>query len=213
LPPTTYFELASLSRGASPASQDFAATFERGRVVVAVVADGAGGTGAGLEAAKSVLQAVKDVALGTGDAMDLRVWPQTLAAVDARLLASKAGGQTTAVVVACDAKRAICSSVGDSMAWRLRAGHPEELTREQRRKPLLGGRALPAHSTVAQVQSGDLLLLATDGLHKYAPLPRIAAMAGSKGALAETVAKLADLPRLPSGGHPDDIGLVLIRLR
>jgi serine/threonine protein phosphatase PrpC len=213
VPLTSYYEVASLSRGAGSDSQDFAASFERGRVVVAVVVDGAGGTGGGAEAARAVVQAVSEVVAGTGDLMDLRVWPQTLAGVDAKLLACRSGGQTTGVVLATDARRAICSSVGDSMAWRIRAGSAEELTQEQRRKPLLGARALPAHSTVVQVQSSDVLLLATDGLHKYAPLERIIRVSSGKGALAETAAKLADLPRLPPGELPDDVGLVLVRVR
>ena len=73
----------------------------------------------------------------------------------------------------------------------------------QIRKPLLGsGKAVPvAFETVL----GDAtLLLATDGLLKYARRDRIAAPARSLH-LKIAVQGLTDLPRLRSGALPDDV--------
>lgn len=53
------------------------------------------------------------------------------------------------------------------------------------------------------------MLVATDGLHAYAPMAVIVEVARS-AALDDAARKLIALPRLPSGEIPDDIAVVLV---
>ena len=54
------------------------------------------------------------------------------------------------------------------------------------------------------------MLVATDGLVKYAPAARICAAARDKS-LHAAAGKLVDLVRLKSGALPDDVGVALCR--
>lgn len=80
-----------------------------------------------------------------------------------------------------------------------------ELTEAQPRKPLLGGGPVAPKTFRASVGAGDTLLLASDGLFKYARLESIAGAVHSCDALVE-------LARLPSGGFQDDVGIALISI-
>jgi serine/threonine protein phosphatase PrpC len=192
-------------------SQDRAATFRRGRVVVAVVADGAGGTSGGAAAATRVVESVKVAVEEAGELLEPRRWSRLLEELSQQL-EGQGVGQTTAVVVAADGRTLVGASVGDSAALMIHGADESELTLGQTRKPLLGGGLVEPHVFTRSLQNGDILLLATDGLVKYAPLDRICAVLRSKRLAAEAqTSALIDLVRLPSGELHDDIGLVLLR--
>lgn len=167
-----------------------------------VVADGAGGTGGGAEAAEAAIAAVGTSAIG-----DAQGWVQSLGRVDREIKL----GETTAVVCSVIGDVIVGASVGDSGAWRIEGGAIDDLTDAQRRKPLLGsGRAVAVPFT-ARLGAGTLLL-ASDGLLKYASAERIAACVG--GADLDAVAReLVDLVRLRSGALPDDVAVLLARRR
>lgn len=171
----------------------------RDRVVIAL-ADGAGGTAGGERAANAVIEAV--AAAQSDD------WISILTELE--LDPDRLGpGQTTAVVATVTRDGIRGASAGDSGAWVIRGGAIEDLTRGQQRKPLIGD-----HSVALPFQGGPLaggtLLVASDGLFRYAPADAIARVAAGPD-LAAAVRELAALVRLPSGELPDDVAVVLCR--
>jgi serine/threonine protein phosphatase PrpC len=80
---------------------------------------------------------------------------------------AQSGGQCTAVVVEISEGRVFGASVGDSGAWMLTGKTTIDLTENQHRKPLLGSdEALPMG--FGPIELSGRLLIATDGLFKYA---------------------------------------------
>lgn len=179
--------------------QDRALAVAIGDAVVLVVADGAGGTARGALAADRVVTALATCRDLPAD------WCAWLRERDRELAAL--GGQAAAVVVEVHANGRVCgASVGDCEAHVLSGDDEVELTEYQRSKPLLGdGRAEPV-AFFDIVPRGATIVLASDGLWKYAPPERVAR------ALSETdrAAALIDCARLPSGALPDDVGVVVL---
>ncbi|MHC4563676.1 MAG: protein phosphatase 2C domain-containing protein [Planctomycetota bacterium] len=176
--------------------------------VVVIVADGAGGTSGGGEAADSIVMWTKAMVSRTADLIDTEVWRCLLIDVDHQL-DSIASGQTTAVVAIVTDEAIVGASVGDSSAWLIGPDRPRDLTTQQARKPLIGsGQARPSPFTGGPLDG--TLLVATDGLINYAPRDGICA-AAQNADLRTAAEMLVNLPRLESGALPDDIGLVLCR--
>jgi hypothetical protein len=102
-------------------------------------------------------------------------------------------------------------SVGDCVAWIVGDRVVQELTATQERKPLLGsGTAVPV-AFEAPVDDSTLLV-ASDGLWKYAPRVRIAQLARQPD-LATAAREISELPRLRSGALPGDVAVLLCRRR
>ncbi|MBL8623485.1 MAG: hypothetical protein JNK64_19415 [Myxococcales bacterium] len=200
-PVATFASLVQVTP-ARGADEDRAAAVARGDGVVLALADGAGGTGGGARAADAVIAGL--IAAPTPSS-----WTDALAALDAAL--PRLGpGQATAVVVEVTAAGLRGASVGDSGAW-LVGDDLVDLTADQRRKPLLGAGATPVAFTAGPL-ADRTLVLASDGLWKYAR-PADVADAARHPDLAAAAAALLALVRLPSGGLPDDVALVLARAR
>jgi serine/threonine protein phosphatase PrpC len=181
--------------------EDRAAVFEYAEGLVAVVADGAGGLSGGARAAQAVVDAVQRA----GWAPDARTWVELLSRLDAEV----GPGETTAVVVAMGPDRMVGASVGDSGAWWFDMAGGHELTRGQRRKPLLGsGGAVPVELRLEGRRAGTLVL-ASDGLWKYVPWDRLPG--ALQRAPAEAASRLVELVRYPSGELPDDVAVVVCR--
>jgi serine/threonine protein phosphatase PrpC len=192
--------------GANGPGEDRAGIIPFGDGLVIVVADGAGGTGSGAEAADMVVQATRERILRArpGDLELVAV----LRDIDDLLAKQGNGGQAAAVVAAVTSSRVTGASVGDCGAWLIDGNDYRDLTRAQERKPLLGdGGAFPVPFGA---QVSGTLLLATDGLLKYAPSPRIC-LAARDPDLASAGDRLVSLVRLRSGDLQDDVGLVLVR--
>jgi serine/threonine protein phosphatase PrpC len=76
------------------------------------------------------------------------------------------------------------------------------------RRPLLGsGESLPV--LFEEERRGSRLLVASDGIFKYATAERICALA-MRGSVAQAANALADCVRLPSGGLHDDLAVVVV---
>jgi serine/threonine protein phosphatase PrpC len=191
--------------------QDRVDVVEHSRGTVIVVADGAGGTAGGAEAAEAVVDVVRLHADGLTDIRPATQWVSLLMRIDRDLSASIDGGQTTAVIVALSDDGLAGASVGDSSAWIIHDSGYADVTACQVRKPLLGsGMATVVPFELNQVLAGTLLV-ASDGLIKYAPAGRICETA--RGDLREAAARLIDLVRLRSGALQDDVAMVLGRRR
>jgi len=169
------------------------------------VADGAGGTGNGAVAAESLIAFVTKLSVEAASAD----WFAALCAFDDELSARPMSGQTTGIVAFIDSERVRGASLGDSSAWLIApSGGMTDLTARQRRKPLLGsGEALPVVFEAERL--GNHVLLASDGLFKYAQVDRICALA-TRGTVADAANALVDCVRLPSGAFHDDVAIVIV---
>jgi serine/threonine protein phosphatase PrpC len=100
------------------------------------------------------------------------------------------------------------ASVGDSGAWLLTGKAIVDLTENQHRKPLLGSdEALP--TAFGPVEMSGRLLIATDGLFKYAMASDIAKWAIGLP-VNDAIDKLIAGLRLRSGALQDDVAIILI---
>lgn len=185
------------------ANQDRAASFELpngGQVLV--LADGAGGMSGGTKAADAVVAAVSS-AVAAGRRGD---WASVLVEAD---LALANVGATTAIVAEVVGDAVDGASVGDSGAWLLRPHDTVDLTADQQRKPLVGsGRANPVRFS-ARLTAEDVLLIASDGLFKYAPWPDIGRVCREKH--GDPAPRLVDLARLPNDQLQDDVAVIVVR--
>ncbi len=177
------------------------------RRALTIISDGAGGIGGGKFAAEMTCslaaQIMRTVNHGTP-----ALWERCLRDVDLALAHSGTGGQCTAVIADISENVITGASVGDSGAWMLVAGEVLDLTEHQHRKPLLGSGAASPIGFSAPLVSGRLLL-ATDGLFKYASRGDIAKRAMGLS-LSDAVDALVAGLRLRSGAFQDDIAIILI---
>src|SRR5262249_43904023 len=130
------FQAAYRSIGQSGEGDDRCLALVYADRVVIAVADGAGGTGRGSEAATFLVHTVNECSC---DGMFAAV--ELLRACDMHLAHSGSGGETTAVVAVVDENGIVGASVGDSGAWIVDATTYVDLTRGQIRKPLIGSGA------------------------------------------------------------------------
>lgn len=182
--------------------QDRARVQEVGDGVVIALADGAGGTGGGSKAAQAVIDAV------FAAASQRPSWSSLLADLD-RDAVRLGGGQTTVIILSVTRTGVVGAAVGDSAAWVIRDTSIEDLTAGQLRKPLLGAGCVPS-PVGGRALEGGTLLVASDGLIKYASQASIARIA-SGADLASAALSLVDLVRLRSGELQDDVSIVLCR--
>ncbi|MEM9069852.1 MAG: hypothetical protein AAGE52_15170 [Myxococcota bacterium] len=174
----------------TPVAGDDRVHVAMGDALQVALADGAGGSSGGAEAATRAVETV-------GDAAALRALDHSIA--------SSFGGRCTAIWLTLSRSGIVHGlSVGDSEAWCQRGDDWRELTENQQRKPLVGsGKARPVEFAAA----ADLVLVASDGLTRYAK--------DIRGILSRPNAawNLVGAARLPSGGLQDDIAIVLVRRR
>lgn len=209
---TQVFETAQCVRAARRTAADHVARIPVGTGMVLVVADGAGNSSAGTAAAAAVSAHVSS-ALRTErfPLLDAGSWVRLLRTCDADVLSAGHGGETTAVALYVGDGCVVGASVGDSEAWLAASGEVRVLTGGQFRKPLVGtGGVHPVAFSCAA--SKGVLLLASDGLFKYAPADAVEALLAGDD-LESVATALAELPRLRSGTLPDDVGLVVCRFR
>lgn len=179
--------------------EDRALVRQTGGAVRIAVADGAGGTGSGAQAAQRACEFVCAQAAH-------RSWVEHLEALDTLLLPQ--GGETTLVVVEIADGQVWGASVGDSGAWLVRSTDWIDLTVGQRRKPLLGsGEARPVG--FGPVMLDGQVLVATDGLLKYQSPQVICAHVRQSS--AESLDALINILRGARGALPDDVALVCSR--
>ncbi len=191
----------------SPA--DAAEVFERDGVLVVVVADGRGGIRGGDEASRSLVAVVKSAVDDPAfTPKDVGAWVDLFRTRDTAL-ASKGAGETTGVVVALWRQGLVGVSIGDSEAWVVTPRGVDNLTVGQQTRQRLGsGRVNLA--TFARPSLGGVLVIATDGLFKFASQDIIAGVV--RAAPFEAAAeRLVELVRNPNGTLADDAAVVLVR--
>jgi serine/threonine protein phosphatase PrpC len=182
--------------------QDRACVFEWDDGFVVALVDGVGGTGNGAVAAQAIVEAVRAVGTASHD------WCALLADLD-RDEHRLGHGQSTAVILAITAAGISGASVGDSGAWLIQSADILDLTDGQARKPLVGSGCVPFRIQPTLLDGGTLLV-ASDGLLRYAKRNEIARVAAAAD-LAAAARSLVDLARLPNGSLQDDLSVVLCR--
>ena len=198
------FETAKLTVASGRRCQDQVSVIHFESGVVIAVADGAGGTGNGDVAARTVIAEISSAAAMT---LDQAGWCSLLRQIDHRIGA----GESTCVVLSVSREGISGASVGDSQAWLIQDSVIDNLTRNQIRKPLLGsGEAQPVGFTHAA--SPALLLVSTDGFSNYIRKDRFLREYLWHD-LAVLPAKMVEMVRLPSGDLWDDIGIVVCKPR
>jgi serine/threonine protein phosphatase PrpC len=196
------------SAAGNPENQDRGAIITSGPRQVLVVADGAGGLSGGAEAASMAVEFIhKHAELLETPASCVSI----LQKMDQEIARNRGAGETTCALAVVSDEQVFGASVGDSGVWVIGETGFKNLTERQSRKPFIGsGSAWPAPFTQSKVH-GEYLLLATDGLLKYAPSERIIAVC--RESAAETAAKnLIELVRYRSGALPDDVTVILAKL-
>jgi len=184
--------------------EDRVGVFETKDRTVIVVADGAGGMGAGDIAAQAVVDEIEREHQQVHSAEE---WKTLLKQIDCRIDA----GESTAVVLDMRPYGIAGASVGDSQAWIIQNdGTMLDLTKHQNRKPLLGsGNATPVSFTNSMLEG--VLLTATDGFWNYAKRTDVPTTIHRTDfyAIPRTCVEMV---RLPSGELWDDLGVIATRV-
>lgn len=191
--------------------QDRVAYDHRGNHWVVVVADGAGGTGGGADAAQTVCDGVMEEFHATASLSEDTRWGACLKNLDRRMQRTCQGGLTTAIVVDINNGRITGASVGDSEAWLVLGMGTRNLTQNQKRRPFLGsGEANPIGIRLIFMngRTPGRLLVGTDGLFKYAHSDQITKLARGVD-LEKSVNALVDAVRIKNGALQDDVAVVL----
>ena len=192
----------------NPVNQDRGLVLLEGSRVVLCVSDGAGGSGGGAEAAAMTEEWIRQNA---SQLIDANSCAEMLRKMDTAIANDQVAGETTCALTVLTSEEIFGASTGDSGVWLIpELGPHMDLTQPQERKPLLGsGNAWPVPFRCPR-QIGRLLL-ATDGLLKYASVDRILTMC--KEPQIELAAdRLVESVRYPSGALPDDVTLILSEL-
>lgn len=181
--------------------------FEQGEDHVVVVADGAGGIRGGGDASDAFIAAVTSALTSGGfDITDPTIWNKLLTDVDHELAKTMAG-KTTAVIAVVGSGGIVGVSAGDSQAWLVGETGADEFTADQTKKRLGSGRASPVSFFRPGLQG--TLIVATDGLFKYATTGKIAETVRGREP-GEAAEALRGLVALPSGKYQDDVGIVVL---
>jgi PPM family protein phosphatase len=189
---------------AGSANQDRIEVQESNGRQIIVVADGAGGVAGGAKAAELLVSEVRTLW------QHVQTPSQAIAclrAIDLKM-ARLGTGQTTAVVVTCIDTSILVASVGDSEAWLVGISDIVDLTESQNRKPLLGSGTTEPVAAMHAVGADTVLLIATDGLFKYASRATIHNVIRNTS-LVDIPQGLVSEVRLPSGKLQDDIAVVV----
>ncbi|RYG62015.1 hypothetical protein EON80_23490 [bacterium] len=179
-------------------------------VAIVALADGAGGKAGGDLAAQILVNEAAKMAQGVANPRDEIYWVRWLEQMDVVISEDRWAGETTAIVAAIGADFVVGASAGDSEAWLVGDDCWSELTGNQVRRPFLGsGGATPR--AFSKKLTTETVLLASDGLIKYADAERVAQTARIP-ILEEAAAGLIELVRLPAGSFIDDVSCVLCRV-
>ena len=198
-----FLETASATEAYRKRGQDRVEVVQLEDRVVIIVADGAGGVGAGDAAAETVIREVKSCYDRIPSADQ---WASVLGQIDQRI----GEGESTAVVADVRRYGIAGASVGDSQAWIVDGENIVSLTAQQNRKPLLGtGLANPVGFVHPPLNG--VLLIATDGFFNYVKRRQLT-MLVAQSEFCTIPRKCIELVRLPSGDLWDDIGIVAARI-
>jgi len=120
-------------------------------------------------------------------------------------------GETTCVIAVVEEGNVYGASVGDSGAWIVRPSGILDLTKDQVRKPFVGSGGICPIPFVHACKHGEHLILATDGLFKYASPSRIGEVC-QLYEVEQIPDRLIGLARSRFGALPDDVTVISLRI-
>lgn len=203
------FRVATATSAAGARCDDHVSVTRRQDGLVLALADGAGNDPMGGELANWLVDQIQRRATEAKKLPNADLLARWCEELDRSWFASNKSGESTIVVVSLDGSRVQGASVGDSGAWLVHSGRYDELTAEQRRRPLLGqGRATVL--AFGPVPMQGVLMLATNGLLKYAPAHEILRHATELN-VSVAAAKLTDVVRTAAGTLQDDVAVIVCR--
>ena len=189
-------------------NQDRGIVIHNAQTIVLCVADGAGGRSGGLEAAIMATDIVRQNASALNTPASCS---ELLQRMDDAVAKDRIAGETTCALAVLTSDRIYGASVGDSGIWLIsEEPNPIDLARGQQRKPFIGSGSARAIPFDHPVQRG-FLLLATDGLLKYADPTRIRETC-RQPPIEFAAQQLIELVRYRSGDLPDDVTVILTKL-
>jgi PPM family protein phosphatase len=162
-------------------------------------------------AASLVIERVGREALSAREIIDPIPWAALLRALDAELAKARLG-ETTAVICAVNAA-GHCggASVGDSLAWAVNGSQVLDMTAKQKRKPLLGSGRADVVAFFHRLAAPRSVVVGTDGLFNYVPVPRIRERANEHADPAQLATALVELAFLAPKTLQDDVGVAVAR--
>lgn len=202
---------ASVAKSGSRKNDDVISIKEQDGEVSLLVADGASGFGFGDVASQAL-----------ADYFQTSFEPQATSRKAKRFLieADEAvrracagdaeGSDTTGIVLSLLDGRIEGASAGDSQAIVFGTS-TYELTAKQRRKPRIGNGAY-AEDFTGRIGTGDVLVVATDGLWNRVKLDHVSKAVLSASGMDQAVAKLIAMARTSSGKFDDDVTVVCVSL-
>lgn len=183
--------------------------------MLAIVADGVGGSPGGGEAATFAVDFVRCAAQAAtpeqrANASFQSFWAQTLREADEAISDDDSCGETTLVVVCATPTCIFGAGVGDSEAWWIVGDVVMPLCGDTPQKTYLGSGTAWAQWFTASTPAARTLLVASDGLFKYTDADTIVAIVSGNELLTDKVAALRDAVRSSSGTLYDDFAAVLM---
>lgn len=204
-----------------------------------VVCDGMGGLAAGEIASRTAVDQLlthyshdDSGAIAMEDSLHEAIVASNMAVWVASQTGTHVRGMGTTLVAAClDQSRIVIGNVGDSRAYFLRDGACAQITQDHSvevEQRLLGlqentislrqfvtravgvGEKVQPDFFTAEVSSGDSILLATDGLTRYADVDKIALEVSRHTSVAAACAGLVEIAK--SQGAEDNVTCLLLRL-
>lgn len=177
---------------------------------VVAVADGTGEPPVGGHAADIVLTYAEQLANQPGLRANYQSYQQHLSSLDAAIKSANQAAQASIIVAAISEKGIAGYSVGDCRAWFLHVQGELELTEKQLAEPLVGTGKAAMLPFAVQAALGTILFC-SDGLWRNVEHQQMFQIARGDDLGAATKSLLA-LPRLPAGGLPEDVAVVLCRI-
>jgi serine/threonine protein phosphatase PrpC len=196
------YEVHARNEASGKISQDQYEYWPTEEGVVIAFADGAGGSGDGLHAAKATIQCVKS---HLDSLVDAAACEQVLKQADHQI----SGGESTGIVIVIRNRQLFGASAGDSGAMIVNYEEVTNLTSRQNQKPRLGSRLAKPVGFEESFEAG-VLIVSSDGFWNYVKRDRLILTCAN---LDFPVAgkQLTDLVRLKSGELIDDVGIVIAR--
>jgi serine/threonine protein phosphatase PrpC len=202
--PTGWFDYWS-KRIQGTRNEDRLEVYCSGKRWTLALADGAGGTTGGTNAACGCTSMA--ASRGADGLLDAAGWCSYLSEIDQSLAADQHAGESTLVVLQISDGFVEGASVGDSEAWMVSKQGVTDLTQGQKRKPLLGsGKAQPV--PIPRQRLDGRLVMGSDGLFKYLDRARLCRLTSSP-TLRQSIEALERALRLPSGAFHDDAAMIV----
>lgn len=203
------YEIEIISETGENENQDRVKVIRKSDNLLIIIADGAGGIAYGSHAAEKAIQYIVEHEINNTEMFECNKWVKVISEIDKLICADNESGETTLVVTAIKKNFFCGASVGDSGVWNIHADKLIDITENQYRKPLVGsGLAMPV--PFEKYNYNGSLLIATDGLLKYAEKQRIIKSNNIK-CIKAAAKEMIDSVRLKSGSLWDDTTFVLYR--